>query len=188
MDPRLLALGLACVDVAMAAVSWLILLCTYPDFARWEAAEFARHHEDYTRKVGRVVGPLLLLQLGGHAWLVFSVGGKFGNGKQWQSWISIDDEIGAIEHLLTANVSGAVNLTAPNPVTNAEFTKVLASVLKRPAIVPVPTFAPKILLGGELADALLFTGQRVIPAALNASGYMFKHTTLESAFRSLLSK
>ena len=116
------------------------------------------------------------------------VGGKFGNGKQWQSWISIDDEIGAIEHLLTANVSGAVNLTAPNPVTNAEFTKVLASVLKRPAIVPVPTFAPKILLGGELADALLFTGQRIIPAALNASGYMFKHTTLESAFRSLLSK
>jgi len=116
------------------------------------------------------------------------VGGKFGNGKQWQSWISIDDEIGAIEHLLTANVSGAVNLTAPNPVTNAEFTKVLASVLKRPAIVPVPTFAPKILLGGELADALLFTGQRVIPAALNASGYMFKHTTIESAFRSLLSK
>ena len=116
------------------------------------------------------------------------VGGKFGSGKQWQSWISIDDEIGAIEHLLTANVSGAVNLTAPNPVTNAEFTKVLASVLKRPAIVPVPTFAPKIVLGGELADALLFTGQRVIPAALNASGYMFKHTTLESAFRSLLSK
>ena len=116
------------------------------------------------------------------------VGGKFGNGKQWQSWISIDDEIGAIEHLLTANVSGAVNLTAPNPVTNAEFTKVLASVLKRPAIVPVPTFAPKILLGGELADALLFTGQRVIPAALNASGYNFKHTTLASAFRSLLSK
>jgi uncharacterized protein (TIGR01777 family) len=116
------------------------------------------------------------------------VGGKFGNGKQWQSWISIDDEIGAIEYLLTANVSGAVNLTAPNPVTNAEFTKVLASVLKRPAIVPVPTFAPKILLGGELADALLFTGQRVIPAALNASGYVFKHTTLESALRSLLSK
>ena len=69
MDPRLLSLGLACVDVAMAAVSWLILLCTYPDFARWQSADFARHHEDYTRKVGRVVGPLLLLQLGGHLWL-----------------------------------------------------------------------------------------------------------------------
>ena len=133
-----------------------------------------------TTKGGALKKQLPLFQLG--------LGGKFGNGKQWQSWISIDDEVGAIEHLLTANVSGAVNLTAPNPVTNAEFTKVLASVLKRPAIVPVPTFAPKIVLGGELADALLFTGQRVIPAALNASGYSFKHSTLESALRSLLSK
>ena len=80
MDPRLLALGLACVDVAMAAVSWLILLCTYPDFARWQAADFARHHENYTQKVGRVVGPLLLLQLSGHAWLVFSAG---------EGWLSL---------------------------------------------------------------------------------------------------
>jgi uncharacterized protein (TIGR01777 family) len=116
------------------------------------------------------------------------VGGKFGNGKQWQSWISMDDEVTSIIHLLTANVSGAVNLTAPQPVTNAEFTKVLARVVKRPAIVPVPTFAPKILLGGELADALLFTGQRVMPQALTASGYVFKHSTLESALRSLLTK
>ena len=116
------------------------------------------------------------------------VGCKFVNGKQWMSWISIDDEVGAIEHLLTAPVTGAVNLTAPNPVTNAELTKVLAVVLKRPAIVPVPTFAPKLILGCELADALLFTGQRVIPAALNASGYTFTHSTLESALRSLLSK
>jgi uncharacterized protein (TIGR01777 family) len=116
------------------------------------------------------------------------IGGKFGNGKQWQSWISMDDEVASIIHLLTANVSGAVNLTAPQPVTNAEFTKVLARVVKRPAIVPVPTFAPKILLGGELADALLFTGQRVMPQALTASGYVFKHSTLESALRSLLTK
>ena len=116
------------------------------------------------------------------------IGGKFGDGKQWQSWISMDDEVASIIHLLTANVSGAVNLTAPQPVTNAEFTKVLARVVKRPAIVPVPTFAPKILLGGELADALLFTGQRVMPQALTASGYVFKHSTLESALRSLLTK
>lgn len=116
------------------------------------------------------------------------IGGKFGDGKQWQSWISIDDEVASIIHLLTTNVSGAVNLTAPQPVTNAEFTKVLARVVKRPAIVPVPTFAPKILLGGELADALLFTGQRVMPQALTASGYVFKHSTLESALRSLLTK
>jgi uncharacterized protein (TIGR01777 family) len=116
------------------------------------------------------------------------LGGKFGNGKQWQSWISIDDEVGAIEHLLTANVSGAVNLTAPNPVTNAEFTSTLARVVKRPAFLPIPPFAPKAILGGELADALLFTGQRVIPAALNASGYQFVHPTLEVALRALLKK
>jgi uncharacterized protein (TIGR01777 family) len=133
-----------------------------------------------TPKGGALKKQLPLFQLG--------LGGKFGNGKQWQSWISIDDEVGAIEHLLTANVSGAVNLTAPNPVTNAEFTSTLARVVKRPAILPIPPFAPKAILGGELADALLFTGQRVIPAALNASGYQFVHPTLEVALRALLKK
>jgi hypothetical protein len=116
------------------------------------------------------------------------VGGKFGNGKQWQSWISMDDEVGAIMHLLSANVSGAVNLTAPQPVTNAEFTKVLAQVVKRPALLPIPAFGPKLLLGSELADALLFTGQRVMPQVLSTSGFSFKHPTLESALRSLLTK
>jgi len=133
-----------------------------------------------TTKGGALKKQLPLFQLG--------LGGKFGNGKQWQSWISIDDEVGAIEHLLTANVSGAVNLTAPNPVTNAEFTSTLARVVKRPAFLPIPPFAPKAILGAELADALLFTGQRVIPAALNASGYQFVHPTLEVALRALLKK
>ena len=133
-----------------------------------------------TTKGGALKKQLPLFQLG--------LGGKFGNGKQWQSWISIDDEVGAIEHLLTANVSGAVNLTAPNPVTNAEFTSTLARVVKRPAFLPIPPFAPKAILGGELADALLFTGQRVIPAALNASGYQFAHPTLDVALRALLKK
>jgi uncharacterized protein (TIGR01777 family) len=133
-----------------------------------------------TTKGGALKKQLPLFQLG--------LGGKFGNGKQWQSWISIDDEVGAIEHLLTANVSGAVNLTAPNPVTNAEFTSTLARVVKRPAFLPIPPFAPKAILGGELADALLFTGQRVTPAALNASGYQFVHPTLEVALRALLKK
>ncbi len=133
-----------------------------------------------TTKGGALKKQLPLFQLG--------LGGKFGNGKQWQSWISIDDEVGAIEHLLTANVSGAVNLTAPNPVTNAEFTSTLARVVKRPAFLPIPPFAPKAILGAELADALLFTGQRVIPAALNASGYQFAHPTLEVALRALLNK
>ena len=118
----------------------------------------------------------------------FGLGGKFAKGSQWQSWISLPDEVGAIEHLLTADVSGAVNLTAPAPVTNAEFTTVLAKVLKRPAIVPVPSFGPKLLLGGELADALLFTGQRVVPTKLQASGYSFQHPTLEVALRALLGR
>jgi uncharacterized protein len=116
------------------------------------------------------------------------LGGKFGSGKAWQSWISINDEVAAITHLLSADVSGPVNLTAPAPVTNAEFTKVLAAVLKRPALLPIPSFGPKLLLGGELADALLFTGQRVLPKALLASGYQFQHPTLESALRAVLNK
>ena len=116
------------------------------------------------------------------------LGGKFGRGSQWQSWISIDDEVAAIEHLLTANVQGPVNLTAPAPVTNAQFAAIMGKVLRRPAMLPVPAIGPKLLLGGELADALLFTGQRVIPAALSASGFEFAHPTLEIALRALLNK
>jgi uncharacterized protein len=116
------------------------------------------------------------------------LGGKFGDGRAWQSWISLDDELAAIEHLLTAKVSGAVNLTAPNPVTNADFTTTLARTIKRLAILPIPKFGPQLLLGAELADALLFTGQRVMPAELLKSGYVFKHSTIEVALRALLNK
>jgi uncharacterized protein (TIGR01777 family) len=116
------------------------------------------------------------------------LGGKFGNGKQWQSWISITDEVNAIIHLLTSSVSGPVNLTAPQPVTNTDFTRTLASVVSRPAIVPIPSFGPKLLLGGELANALLFTGQRVVPSVLSNDGFQFTHPTLESALRALLNK
>ncbi|MEI6299790.1 MAG: TIGR01777 family oxidoreductase, partial [Actinomycetota bacterium] len=70
------------------------------------------------------------------------LGGKFGNGKQWQSWISITDEVNAIIHLLSSHLSGAVNLTAPHPVTNSEFTRILAGVVSRPAILPIPSFGP----------------------------------------------
>jgi uncharacterized protein (TIGR01777 family) len=116
------------------------------------------------------------------------VGGRFGNGKQWQSWISITDEVNAIIHLLTSSISGPVNLTAPEPVTNADFTRTLASVLSRPAVFPIPTFGPKLVLGGELANALLFTGQRVIPSALTRDGFVFAHQTLDAALRALLKK
>lgn len=115
-------------------------------------------------------------------------GGRMGSGRQWQSWISIDDEVTAIEHLLGADVSGPVNLTAPQPVTQAEFTRTLAHVLKRPAFVPVPALGPKLLLGGELADALLFTGQKVLPRVLTSSGFTFHHENLEQALRSLLNR
>ncbi len=116
------------------------------------------------------------------------LGGRFGNGKQWQSWISITDEVNAIIHLLTSQLSGPVNLTAPQPVTNIEFTRVLAHVLTRPAILPIPSFGPKLLLGGELANALLFTGQQVMPNALLADGFHFTHPTLDGALQALLNK
>lgn len=115
-------------------------------------------------------------------------GGRFGNGRQWQSWISIHDEVGAIVHLLAADRDGPVNLTAPDPVTNAEFTRVLAKVVRRPALIPVPRIGPALLLGGDLADALLYTGQRVVPRVLEQSGYRFEHPTLEGALRSLLNR
>lgn len=116
------------------------------------------------------------------------LGGKFGRGDQWQSWISIDDEVAAIEHLLTGSVQGPVNLTAPAPVTNADFASVLGRVLRRPALLPVPSIGPKLLLGAELADALLFTGQRVVPRVLSSSGFQFAHPTLEIALRALLAR
>jgi uncharacterized protein (TIGR01777 family) len=116
----------------------------------------------------------------------FGLGGRFGNGRQWQSWISITDEIGAIVHLLTSDVSGPVNLVAPAPVTNREFAATLARVLGRPAFLPIPSIGPKLVLGAELADTLLFEGQRVIPRVLRADGYTFEHGDLETALRSLL--
>lgn len=115
-------------------------------------------------------------------------GGRFGNGRQWQSWISIDDEVGAIIHLLTSSLSGPVNLTAPEPVTNTGFARALGRVLRRPALLPVPSFGPALLLGRELADALLFTGQRVVPNALTRDGYSFRHPALEPALRGILGR
>ena len=133
-----------------------------------------------TPRGGALKNQLPLFRLG--------LGGRFGSGRQWQSWISLDDEVGAITHLLTADVHGAVNLTAPAPVTNREFTSTLARVLHRPALLPIPAVGPKLLLGGELADALLYTGQRVLPAKLLASGYDVRHADLEEALRAMLAR
>ena len=114
------------------------------------------------------------------------LGGRFGSGRQWQSWIALDDEIAAILHLLSANVSGPVNLTAPNPVRNSELTKTLGRVLHRPALLPVPKLGPSLLLGGELTESLLYFSQRVLPTKLQESGFSFAHPSLEGALRSML--
>ncbi len=116
------------------------------------------------------------------------LGGKFGNGKQYQSWISIEDEVRAILYLLESDISGPVNLTAPNPVTSTEFARTLGSVLRRPAILPVPQFGPSMLLGKELTQALLFDSARVEPTVLNASDFEYAHPGLEVALRGILNK
>lgn len=114
------------------------------------------------------------------------LGGKLGSGETWWSWISIDDHIRAIRHLIDRPVSGPVNLTAPHPVTNAELTKVLGEVMRRPTLIPVPRFALEMLLGKELAAALLFTSARVLPARLEETGFQFAHADIRTALDAVL--
>lgn len=117
------------------------------------------------------------------------IGGRLGTGKQWLSWISLDDEVAAIIHLLTTeSIEGPVNVTSPQPVTNAEFTKTLGRVLKRPTFMPVPTPALHALFGKEMTKEMLLGGQRVLPEALSASGYTFAYPALEDALRHTLSR
>lgn len=113
------------------------------------------------------------------------LGGRVGDGRQYISWIHVHDEVRAIVHLLTAGVAGPVNLTAPNPVTNAEYTKTLGAALHRPTTI-LPMFGPRLLYGRDLADSLLLTSQRVVPVALEESGFTFEHPELDGALRDLL--
>lgn len=102
----------------------------------------------------------------------FGLGGKLGNGKQWWSWITLHDQLRAILFVLeNENISGAVNLTAPNPVTNQEFTSALARALRRPALFPAPAFALKLALGGFSTEIL--GSKKVLPAALQEAGFNF---------------
>jgi uncharacterized protein (TIGR01777 family) len=115
------------------------------------------------------------------------LGGRTGSGKQWMSWIALDDEIGAIVHAIDhESLTGPVNLTAPGPVTNAELAKTLGRVLHRPAVLPTPLLPLKVIFGSELVTALLVGGQRVLPNKLSADGYRFQYVELEAAFRALL--
>jgi hypothetical protein len=118
----------------------------------------------------------------------FGLGGRLGSGRQWLSWISLDDVVGAYLHALAReDLAGPVNATSPNPVTNAEFTKVLARVLGRPALLHVPAIAPKLVLG-ELADELLFTSMRARPARLLETGFRFELPELEATLRHTLGR
>jgi len=115
-------------------------------------------------------------------------GGRIGSGTQYVSWIGIDDVAGVIHHaIVTEFLRGPVNAVAPTPVTNAEYTRTLARVLSRPAIVPMPAFAARLAFG-EMADALLLASQRVMPSRLQATGYRFKHPELDGALRHLLGR
>lgn len=118
----------------------------------------------------------------------FGALGRLGSGRQWMSWISLADQVAAIRFLLDNHVGGPVNLTAPAPVTNAVFTRTVGRVLHRPTFFPVPSFGAKLLMGAELAQTLLFEGQRVLPDVLLDAGYEFQHSDLETTLHELLAR
>jgi uncharacterized protein (TIGR01777 family) len=159
--------------------------------AEWEAAA------DPARQAGiRVVHPrfgLILSPAGGVLDRMLTpfrlgVGGRLGDGQQWMSWVAIDDVLGTCQLALEdAGIRGPLNVVAPEPVRNLEFTETLARVLARPAILPVPAFVLRTLFG-EMADALLLASQRVEPAVLASSGYRFRQPRLEPALRHLLGR
>ena len=116
------------------------------------------------------------------------LGGIIGSGRQFMSWIALDDLVGSITYALTTDViRGPVNAVAPHPVMNREFTKTLGRVLGRPTLFPMPAFAARLAFG-EMADELLLSSTRVEPARLSATGYVFRHATLEGALRHLLGR
>jgi len=129
---------------------------------------------------GTLKKQLLLFKLG--------LGGRFGPGTQWLSWISLTDEVRALEFMITNDIAGPVNLCAPNPVTNLEFTKALGSVLKRPTLVPVPLFGPKLLFGSELVEQLILASQKGMPSVLTKAGFTFEDPELEPALHRILKK
>jgi uncharacterized protein (TIGR01777 family) len=114
------------------------------------------------------------------------IGGRIGDGKQWMSWIALDDVINGLKFLIEdKSTSGPVNFVAPNAVTNTEFTKTLGRVLAKPTFFPIPAFGARLVFG-EMADALLLSSQKVEPAVLEDKAFLFTWPTLEPAFRHLL--
>ncbi len=111
-------------------------------------------------------------------------GGPLGGGKQWWPWITLADEVKALMHMIDTDIEGPVNLVSPQPLRNKELTKQIAKALKRPAFIPAPAFALRALLG-EMADGLLLSSSRILPEALEKSGFQFSSPDLQSALESL---
>ncbi|HEX9725949.1 MAG TPA: TIGR01777 family oxidoreductase [Vicinamibacteria bacterium] len=156
----------------------------------WEA-ETARASELGMRVVSLRTGIVLSTKGGALAQMLppfkLGLGGPVGSGKQWMSWIHIDDVVGGFRFALQqANLSGVANLTAPEPARNADFTKALGRALGRPAFLPAPGFALKLVFG-EMAQDLLLDGQKVLPRRLESVGYRFQHTNLDEALSDVLS-
>jgi uncharacterized protein (TIGR01777 family) len=157
----------------------------------WEAATAAATQRGI-RVVNLRLGMVLSAAGGALAKMLFpfkmGAGGIIGSGQQFMSWIALDDVVGAMQHaLITDTLHGPVNAVAPNPVTNAVFTKTLGRVLRRPTLVPLPAFAARAVFG-EMADALLLASTRVEPAKLKDTHYTFRHPDLEGALRHVLGK
>ena len=130
--------------------------------------------------LGRLLAPFGPSWLSPYRW---GLGGWIGNGRQWMSWISMDDEVRAIVHLLGSDLSGPVNLVAPDPAQNKRFMKAVGSALRRPIWLPVPKFAMRIFLGGELAKSTLFDSTRVSSRRLVDDGFVFEDTDLVAALK-----
>lgn len=157
----------------------------------WEAA--AKPAEEAGIRVVRLRIGVVLSPAGGALGKMLppfrtGAGGRIGHGRQSWSWVALDDLLGAILHAIaTADLRGPVNVVAPEPVTNAAFTKTLGRVLGRPTLLPMPAFAARLALG-EMADELLLASQRVTPRKLLDSGYAFRYPNLEGALRHLLGR
>jgi hypothetical protein len=111
------------------------------------------------------------------------MGGKVGSGKQYISWVALDDVVNAIKLAISNHtIRGPVNIVSPNPVTNEEFTRTLGHVLNRPTALAMPAFAARLAFG-EMADEMLLASQKVLPKKLSAAGFQFQYPELEAAFK-----
>jgi uncharacterized protein (TIGR01777 family) len=157
----------------------------------WEA-ETARGAEFGARVVSLRFGIILAAHGGALPRMVvpfkLGAGGRLGDGRQWMSWLTLQETVSIVQFALTnAGLTGPVNTVTPNPVGNSEFTAVLAKTLHRPALFPAPAFALRLALG-EMADSLLLISQRVIPSKLEDSGYQFLEPRLENALKEVFRK